>query len=278
MALARGYLDRPELTAERFVPDPFGGPGVRGGRLYRTGDRARFRAGGEIEYLGRVDQQVKLRGYRIEPGEIEAVLAGCPRVREAAVTVREDRPGDPRLVAYLVPEEGSPAPAVPDLRRRCQEVLPAFMVPSAFVVLERLPLLSSGKLDRRSLPAPEISRSELSAGYVAPQNQLERAVAQVWREVLQVDRVGIHDNFFDLGGHSLLAVRLHGRLLEALGRECSVIDVFRFPTVESFARFLAEGSEAAPLAAEKSERLVIGRGRLAGQQAARRAASQRRTS
>ncbi|HZF07810.1 MAG TPA: amino acid adenylation domain-containing protein, partial [Thermoanaerobaculia bacterium] len=244
MALARGYLDRPELTAERFVPDPFGGPGAWGGRLYRTGDRARFRAGGEIEYLGRVDQQVKLRGYRIEPGEIEAVLAGCSGVREAAVTVREDRPGDPRLVAYLVPEEGAPAPAVPDLRRRCQEVLPAFMVPSSFVVLERLPLLPSGKLDRRSLAAvtpANTARPELSARYVAPQNQLERAVAEVWREVLDVERVGIHDNFFDLGGHSLLAVRLHGRLQEKLGRDCSVIDVFRFPTVESFARFLAEG-------------------------------------
>jgi amino acid adenylation domain-containing protein len=280
IALARGYLGRPALTAERFVPDPFDVSG-EGGRLYRTGDRARLRADGEIEYLGRLDQQVKLRGYRIEPGEIEAVLAGSPGVRQAAVTVREDRPGDPRLVAYVVPEEGEPEPiTIPDLRRRCQDFLPAFMVPSAFVVLPQLPLLPSGKLDRRTLPAPEAARPELAAPFVGPESQLERAVAEVWKEVLEVDRVGLHDNFFDLGGHSLLAVRLHGRLLARLGRDCSVIDVFRYPTVASFARFLAEpaSGEAAPLPEEKSERLVAGRGRLAEQQAARRAASRRKAS
>ncbi len=302
VAVARGYLSRPALTAERFVPDPFGGPeGAEppGGRLYRTGDRARWRADGELEYLGRMDQQIKLRGFRIEPGEIEAVLAMSPGVGAAVVTVREDTPGDQRLVAYVVPElvpepvsDGAPAlPAVPELRRRCQEALPAFMVPSAFVVLARLPLLPSGKLDRRALPAAEGGRPELAARFVAPQSQLERDVAEVWREVLQVDRVGIHDNFFDLGGHSLLAVRLHSRLQAIAGRlgrearDISVIDLFRHPTVESFARFLARpagaggepAAEPAPLSEAKSERLVDGRGRLEQQQAARRRAVKRRS-
>ncbi len=291
--LARGYLHRPALTAERFVPAP---AGDAGGRLYRSGDRARWRPDGTLEHLGRLDQQVKLRGFRIEPGEIEALLAASPGVREAAVAVREDTPGDQRLVAYVVlqpaadsdasadhaAEATAPAPSLPELRRRCQEALPAFMVPSAFVVLAALPLLPSGKLDRRALPAAEGGRAQVAARFVAPESAVEREVAEIWRQVLQVDRVGIHDNFFDLGGHSLLAVRLHGRLqamaAERLpaGREISVIDVFRHPTVESFARFLARAAAVegapAPLSAAKSERLVDGRAKL-GQQAARRQAA-----
>ncbi len=248
--VARGYLGRPALSAERFVPDPFGPPGSR---MYRTGDRARWRADGELEYLGRLDQQVKLRGFRIEPGEVEAVLAEAPGVREAVVTVREDAPGDRRLVAYLTASPvpaAAPAGAGPDgeapptldaaeLRRRCQERLPAYMVPAAFVVLERLPLLPNGKLDRRALPAPDAARPELAERFVAPRGELERTVATAWQEVLGVERVGIRDNFFDLGGHSLLLVSLHEKLAERLGRELSIVDLFQHPTVESFALFLA---------------------------------------
>ncbi len=291
VAVARGYLGRPELTAGRFVPDPFAAvSGGWGGRLYRTGDRARWRQVDdaheiefEIEFLGRVDEQVKLRGFRIEPGEIEALLLAEPGVREAAVAVREDTPGDQRLVAYLALDPDAPA-SLADLRRRCREALPAHMVPSAFATLDRLPLLPSGKLDRRALPAIDGARPELAARYVEPQSRLEREIAEVWREVLGVDRVGLHDNFFDLGGHSLLAVRLHDRLqpiAAARGRRTSVVDVFRHPTVESFARSLTAetggaGAPAAPLADEKGERLVEGRSRLERQQAARRAATRKR--
>jgi amino acid adenylation domain-containing protein len=237
--VAGGYLHRPELTAERFVPDGFGPPGER---LYRTGDRVRWRAGGVLEYLGRLDHQVKLRGFRIEPGEIEAALRTSPLVGEAVVVLREDKPGDLRLVAYVTPAPADAAGPVSDvvavLRDLCRERLPAHMVPAGFVVLERLPLTPNGKVDRRALPAPDAAASGPAAGFVAPRSELERAIAALWQEVLRVEKIGIHDNFFDLGGHSLLVVSMRDRLRERLGQECTLVDLFRHGTVASLAAFL----------------------------------------
>ncbi|MEV5412748.1 amino acid adenylation domain-containing protein [Thermopolyspora sp. NPDC052614] len=227
--LARGYLNRPDLTADRFVPNPFGA----GDRLYRTGDLARVREDGAIEYLGRLDHQVKLRGFRIEPGEIESVLTSHPRVSEAIVVAREPRPGDVRLVAYLT-GDGEP-PDVADLRDHLRERLPEYMVPAAFVVLPELPLTANGKADRAALPEPDLSRPETRTAFVAPRDDLERVIADIWRDVLGVDRVGVHDNFFDLGGHSLLMPELKARLTETAGREVSLIELFQYPTVGALA-------------------------------------------
>ncbi len=236
--LARGYLDRPEITAERFVPDPFAG--APGERLYRTGDRVRWRPDGELEFLGRVDHQVKLRGFRVEPGEIEAALRGHPAVHDAAVVLKPGPGGDPRLVAYTVRERTADAPA--DLKAYLRERLPEFMVPALFVELPALPLTPSGKVDRRALPEPAAARPE-AAAYVAPKSELERTIAAVWRDLLGVDRIGVEDNFFDLGAHSLLLVRAHARLREALGQELTVIDLFRHPSVGALARHLLSQEE-----------------------------------
>ncbi|HLL48486.1 MAG TPA: amino acid adenylation domain-containing protein, partial [Longimicrobiaceae bacterium] len=225
--LARGYLGQADPTAERFVPDPYGAE--PGARLYRSGDRVRWRAGGELEYLGRIDQQVKVRGFRIEPGEIESVLAEDPRVRQAAVLVRDDA-GERRLVAYLAGEAGLEAAGV---RERLRERLPEHMVPSALVVLDALPLSPNGKLDRAALPAPEWGAGE--AGYVAPRTPVEEIVCGIWAEVLGLERVGIQENFFDLGGHSLLATRVVSRLRQALGVEVPLRALFSHPTAERLA-------------------------------------------
>jgi amino acid adenylation domain-containing protein len=244
--LARGYLRRPEVTAERFVPDPFGLPGAR---LYRTGDLARWRPDGDLEFLGRVDHQLKLRGVRVELGEIEAALRSHPAVRDAAVALRSGPGGDPRLVAYTVRDPGpggeasTGTPPPPDLRAFLRERLPELMVPALFVDLPALPLTPSGKVDRRALPEPEPVRPATAAAYEAPQTELERTLAGVWRELLGVERIGRHDNFFELGAHSLLVVRAHSRLREALGRELSVVDLFRHPSVGALARHLSREEE-----------------------------------
>jgi amino acid adenylation domain-containing protein len=258
--LARGYLGRAELTAERFVPDPFSGrPGAR---LYRSGDRARWLTGGDMEYMGRIDFQVKVRGFRIELGEIEAALLAHPRVREAAVLVREDAPGDQRIVAYLVPRDGE-APQPAELRPFLKERLPDYMVPSAFVALDAFPLTTNGKLDRPALPAP-VAEGANGESYVAPGTAMEREIAAVWAEVLDVERVGVHDNFFDLGGNSLLLLRVQARLRAALGREVPVVDLFRSPTVSLLAAACAAEEEPAPLAVveERSEEREKGKQRL----------------
>ncbi|HET7461935.1 MAG TPA: non-ribosomal peptide synthase/polyketide synthase [Longimicrobium sp.] len=228
--LARGYLGRPALTAERFVPDPFS---ATGGRMYRTGDRARWRAEGEMEFLGRVDHQVKIRGFRIEPGEVEAVLARHASVRHALVTAREDVPGDKRLVAYVTGD----APEPETLRAHLRQSLPEHMVPGAFVVLDAFPLTPNGKVDRKALPAPDLAGD--ADTYVAPRTPAEAAVAAIWAEVLGMDRVGVEDSFFALGGHSLLATRVMSRLREALGAELPLRAIFETPTPAALAARIA---------------------------------------
>jgi thioesterase domain-containing protein len=231
--VARGYLGRPGLTAERFVADPFGGE--PGARLYRTGDLGRWRADGTIEFLGRNDFQVKVRGFRVELGEIEAGLLAHPQVREAVVVAREERAGDQRLVAYIVAPGSVEIEA---LRAHLSERLPEYMVPAAYVRLQALPLTPNGKLDRRLLPAPE-GEAFVTRGYAAPVGETEQALAEIWSELLGVERVGRHDNFFELGGHSLLAVRVISRVRQVLGAEVVLAHVFSHPTVESLAARLA---------------------------------------
>src|SRR5437764_6273547 len=234
--VARGYLGRPGLTAERFVANPFG---EAGSRMYRTGDRARWRAEGVLEYLGRVDEQVKIRGFRIELGEVESSLLDHPEVADAVVVAREDEPGRKRLVAYLVPAAGAQLPTTADLRAFLAQTLPDYMVPSAFVALEELPLSPNGKLDRRALPAPDLG-AVAGAGYVAPRTEAEATLAGIWSEVLGVAQVGVEDNFFELGGDSILAFRVLSRVQAAFGVGLSGRAVFDAPTVTRLAELLPE--------------------------------------
>jgi amino acid adenylation domain-containing protein len=243
--LARGYLGRPDLTAERFLPDPFGPPGAR---LYRTGDLARWHGDGIVEFVGRADDQVKLRGFRIELGEVEAALARHPAVRGCAVALREDVPGVKRLVAYAQAADGSEPPAPGSLREFLLRTLPPHMIPAAFVWLPALPLNANGKVDRRALPAPRADRPELAAEYVEPSSGLERRLAKVFSDVLGVERVGIRDGFFDLGGDSLLALRAIARIQQQTGVDLPVIEIFQHPTVEALAARLSRGRDATPAA------------------------------
>ncbi|GAB4212335.1 MAG: hypothetical protein OHK0022_48020 [Roseiflexaceae bacterium] len=267
--LARGYLERPDLTAERFIPDPFSDQ--PGARLYRTGDRARWLADGTLEFLGRADTQIKLRGYRIEIGEIESALSRLPEVRETVVLVREDTPGDKRLVAYIVPNKNQePSAEAGGLRLEAstlntersgeasgvsleaselktqdsklktylQARLPAYMVPSAFVLLDALPLTPNGKIDRKALPAPEVARAEQTEGFAAPISPTEQVIASVWAGVLGLERVSARDNFFQLGGNSLLATLLVSRLREVLAIDLPVRSLFEAPTVSGLAAWV----------------------------------------
>ncbi|HEU4558931.1 MAG TPA: alpha/beta fold hydrolase, partial [Longimicrobium sp.] len=231
--LARGYLGRPGLTAERFVPDPFAT--APGARLYRTGDRVWWLADGALEFLGRMDQQVKVRGIRVEPGEVEAALTSHPGVADGVVHARADAGGDMQLVAYLVPAEGAALHAS-DLRAHLRERLPESMVPSAFVSLNALPLTSSGKVDRGALPAPAAVRGERP--YVAPRDALELRLARLWEEVLGVGAAGVRDDFFDVGGHSLAALRLLAAVERFTGLRVPMATLLAAPTVESLARAL----------------------------------------
>jgi amino acid adenylation domain-containing protein len=238
--VALGYLNRPELAAERFIPNPFSvEPGAR---LYRSGDLGRWRADGNVEFLGRNDQQVKLRGFRIEPGEIEAQLRRDGQVKEALVVVREDVAGEKRLVAYVTPAREE-SPGVEELRARLQEALPEYMVPSAFVVLDSLPLTPNGKVDRRALPVPE-SGSYGHHEHEAPQGETEEQLAEIWRELLHVERVGRHDNFFNLGGHSLLAMQVMVRIRSSLSIDVPMKMLFESVTLERLARTVDESRQA----------------------------------
>jgi acyl carrier protein len=232
--VAQGYLGRPDLTAERFLPDPFATE--PGARLYRTSDLAILRPDGDLVFAGRADRQLKIRGYRIEPGEIEAALRLHPSVKEAVVDVRGPADGR-RLIAWIVPGEGIEVPGSPDLRAFLRDRLPEPLVPAVFVTVTSLLLTPGGKVDRRALSEPAEARPEVAA-YAEPQSALERAIAGIYSSLLRIARIGLHDNFFDLGGHSLLIVRAHQKLKEALGREVPVLDLFRFPTVAALARHL----------------------------------------
>ncbi len=252
--VTRGYLNRPELTDERFIPSPFIPPRRQERQegqenrdegiislLYKTGDLARYLPNRDIEYLGRIDHQVKIRGFRIEIGEIEAALGSHPAVREVVVLAREDSPGEKRLVAYVIPSQGV-IPSIMELRQHLKVTLPEYMVPSAFVTLDQFPLTANGKLDRRALPAPEQSRPDLDRRYVPPQTSIQTTLAQIWAEVLRLERVGIHDNFFELGGDSILSIQIMARAKRE-GIQLSPNQLFQHPTIAE----LAETGALAPM-------------------------------
>ena len=264
--LARCYRNRPELTAEKFIPNPFGDePGVR---LYNTGDMARYLPDGNIEFLGRVDSQVKIRGFRIELGEIESILVQHPSVREAVVVVQEDNPGQKRLLGYVVAKDTEDVSA---MRNFLQEKLPGYMIPSVLIFVDSLPLTPSGKIDRRALPAPDGSRPELQNAFVAPRSSTEEKVAATWTEVLELGKVGINDNFFDLGGHSLLATQVISRLGDVFGVEIPMRVFFENPNVarlavkiDQYVKNIADEEETRNILAdleslsdEEAERLLL---------------------
>lgn len=236
--LARGYLNRPELTAEKFIANPF--EDAKSPRLYKTGDLARYLPNGDIEYLGRIDHQVKIRGFRVELGEIEAVLSQHPGIQNSVVVAHEDESGNQRLVGYVVPNSKSETPKSNNLRDFLKQKLPDYMVPAVFVMLKALPLTSNGKVDRKALPAPEQVRPELEAKFVAPRTEVEQLVAEIWAEVLRLEKVGIYDNFFDLGGHSLLLTQVTSRLYQAFGVELSLRQLFATPTIADLAVIIAQ--------------------------------------
>jgi len=240
--LAHGYINRPALTAERFIPDPFGAE--RGARLYRTGDLARYRDDGNVDYLGRIDHQVKIRGYRIELGEIEATLAQHPALRLAVVTARNDASGEQQLVAYFMVKPAASAPRASDLRAFLLGQLPAYMVPAFYVPLETLPLSPNGKVDRKALPAPGAERVIQERAMIAPRNDIENALADIWQQVLHLEKVSIDADFFELGGHSLLATQLVSRVRSALNVDLSVKDFFTARTIVAVAERVAQSKPA----------------------------------
>ena len=238
--VGRGYLNRAELTVERFIDNPFiqstQADTDRKERIYKTGDLARYRGDGTIEFLGRTDFQVKVRGFRIELGDIESALDQHGQVRQAVVVAREDHPGDKRLVGYVIPEDGN-TPSMGELRAFLRDRLPDYMVPASFVILDKLPLTPNGKVDRRALPKPENVSSETRI-YVAPRTPTEETVATIWTQVLKIEQVGAHDNFFELGGHSLLATQVVARLRDKLKLDLPLRNIFEAPTVSELAERL----------------------------------------
>ncbi|HTL18288.1 MAG TPA: amino acid adenylation domain-containing protein, partial [Patescibacteria group bacterium] len=239
--VARGYLNRPELTAKRFLSDPFSDE--PGAKLYRSGDLAQINANGELEYLGRMDHQVKIRGFRVELGEIESALNGHPAVRESVVVARDGSAGDKRLLAYVVPVKATPN--ITDLRHHLLQKLPDYMVPASFLFLQALPLTTNGKVDRRALPSPGHERPDLKCEFVAPRNDKESTLAQIWSAVLELDKVGIHDNFFELGGDSIRSITILWRAQQA-GLHLTLQDVFQNPTVAKLAERAASTALGQP--------------------------------
>ena len=257
--LARGYLNSPGLTAERFLPDPFSGK--CGARLYSTGDLVRYRVDGDLEFIGRRDHQLKIRGFRIELGEIEAALRNYEGVLDSLVIAREDASGNQSLFGYVVQADGASLHGT-DLRSRLRQILPEYMVPSSVQVLTSWPLTANGKLNRKALPNPEMSVSEFS--FVAPQSELEKSICTLWKDLLHIEKVGIFDNFFDIGGHSLLAIRLHAALRELTGEPLPVTDLFKYPTIATMARHLTRSDQHQPEGEENPElkKLKEGKARL----------------
>lgn len=254
--VARGYLNRPEQTAEQFVPDPKSL--AQGERLYKTGDLARLREDGDIEYVGRADHQVKIRGYRIELGEIKALLQQHPAVEEAVVLASDDGQGQHRLIAYVVGRQGVTF-SDSQLREYMQKRVAEYMVPALFVRLEAMPLTPNGKIDRLNLPAPESLRPALAKMYVAPRTDLERAIATSWQEALHLPEIGVHDNFFELGGDSLLMVQVHSQLADVFNTDISIMDLFQYPSISSLAKYMSHEPEQKPFAQRSQDRAMMRR-------------------
>lgn len=269
--VTRGYWKRPDMTAGSFLPNPFSTSG--GERLYRTGDIVRWRSDKKLEFIGRVDEQVKIREQRIELGEIETVLRQHKGIRDVKVIVREDQPGDKRLVAYVVPEADVEEARLPgELRAGLREELPSYMVPSHFVVMSALPISASGKIDRHQLAAPANPKAPVEPAVTDAATEMEHTIARVWSEVLRLEKVGVHDNFFDLGGDSFLSIRVQSELMKVLGREVKVLELFRFPTIRALAEHLAEKTTESTTSTSKqipSASLDAGKERLKRQLAQR---------
>ncbi|WP_392535261.1 amino acid adenylation domain-containing protein [Nostoc sp. C117] len=256
--LARDYLHRPELTADKFIRNPFSD--ILGDRLYKTGDRARFLPDGNIEFLGRIDHQIKIRGYRIELGEIEAVLVTHPKIKEAVVLAKEDQLGEKRLLAYVVADNKASeilnqekVVTISELRNFLKEKLPEYMMPSAFVFLQTMPLTPNGKIDHRALPVPE-SR-QLEKTYVRPQTQAERLLTNIWQQVLQIEKVGVEDNFFHLGGHSLLIIKVQAKINEIFAQEIPIVELFKYSTIKSLAEFLTQNNNELTYSQQANEKV-----------------------
>ena len=244
--VSRGYLNRKDLTEERFITSPFD-PNTK---LYKTGDLARLSAQGELVYLGRIDNQVKIRGFRIELGEIEAALSSHPAIRESLVRVCADERGK-QIVAYVTCDRPTIKQAegdvIQEIRADLKQKLPGYMVPNAIVILKEFPLTINGKVDLKALPAPE-SKLQTSAAYASPQTEVERQIALLWQTLLKIDKVGVKDNFFELGGHSLLLVQLHQQLQSIFTTDLSVIEMFQYPTIEALAQRLSQNSSSSAIA------------------------------
>ncbi|MCU0532550.1 MAG: amino acid adenylation domain-containing protein [Hydrococcus sp. Prado102] len=263
-----GYWKNQTSTNSSFIPNPFINtakplPGTDTDFIYKTGDLGRWLPDGNIEFLGRIDHQVKIRGFRVELGEIETFLSQHPNVRESVVVVRQEEAGNSQIVAYIVAET-QPVPSISELRNFLKEKLPDHMLPSAFVMLESLPLTPSGKVDRNALPKPDNIRPELETAYVLPRNEIERAIVDIWQKILKVEKVGIQDNFFDLGGHSLNLLQVYSKLKELFKADLAISDLFKYPTISSISRYLSqeEDDSFANQSNELNEELEVGKARL----------------
>jgi acyl carrier protein len=265
--VARGYLNRPELTAEKFVPDAYGGE--MGGRLYRTGDSARWASDGAVQYVARADTQLKVHGHRIDVGEIEAALQKHNGVRDCVVVAGAGGESGGHLIAYVVSgDEGSLD--ANDLRAFMKELVPEYMVPTTIIFLEQLPLTPDGVVDREALPPPDLTEAAAAHMFVAPRTELERTIAAVWASVLGQQKIGVNDNFFDLGGHSLLVAKVHMQLGAELDREIPMVKLFEHPTVASLAAFLnGEASEEEPPVEDAHEKVELRKENLRQRRAAR---------